>query len=112
MAVRPITDTIRHIRGGEFIDEASDALAELVRAVEATGKGGKVVLEISVKKMSRDANGVSGKVKLSKPFEAPESTLMFPTPEGNLLTEHPLQQKLPLVQVAASQPILKQIGDN
>ena len=111
MAVRPITDTIRHIRGGEFIDEASDALAELVRAVEATGKGGKVTLEISVKKMSRDANGVSGTVKLRKPFEAPESTLMFPTPEGNLLTEHPHQQKLPLAQVSTVQPALKQSGE-
>ena len=30
MSTRPITDTMRHIGGGVFIDTASDKLAELV----------------------------------------------------------------------------------
>ena len=30
--IRPITDTLRHIGGGVFIDTASDKLAELIRA--------------------------------------------------------------------------------
>ena len=40
MSVRPITDTLRHIGGGVFIDTASDKLAELVAAVDSTGKAG------------------------------------------------------------------------
>lgn len=112
MAVRPITDTMRHIRGGEFLEEATNALGELVRAVDATGKAGKVTLEISVKKISRDANGVSGKVILRKPAEAAEETLMFTTPEGNLLTEHPQQQKMPFAQVVPVTQPLKQAGEN
>ena len=32
MSARPITDTLRHIGGGVFIDTASDKLAELVAA--------------------------------------------------------------------------------
>ena len=32
MSVRPITDTLRHIGGGVFIDTASDKLAEQVAA--------------------------------------------------------------------------------
>ena len=33
MSVRPITDTLRQIAGGEFIDKSSDMMAELVKAV-------------------------------------------------------------------------------
>ena len=35
--IRPITDTLRHIGGGVFIDTASDKMAELVSAVDASG---------------------------------------------------------------------------
>ena len=111
MAVRPITDTLRYLQGGSFIDMASEQLAELVSAVDATGKGGKITLEISVRKMSKGACGVRGKIKLSKPMEAPDDTLMFPTPEGNLLTQDPRQQSLELKEVpAASAQPLKQVG--
>lgn len=111
--IRPITDTLRYLQGGTFIDSASEQLAELVSAVDATGKSGKITLEISVKKMSKGACGVIGKIRLSKPAEAPDATLMFPSPEGNLLTEDPRQQKLELKQVpvAAPEP-LKQTGAN
>lgn len=108
---RPIADSLRHLQGGTFLDEASDQLAELVSAVDATGKAGKITLEISVKKMSKGAMGVIGKIKLSKPIEAPDATLMFATPEGALLTEDPRQQKLELKTVAAQTPAeLKQVG--
>ena len=48
MSARPITYTIRHIGGGTFIDNASDMLAELVGAVDNSGKTGKITLEISL----------------------------------------------------------------
>ena len=50
---RPITDTLRHIGGGVFIDTASDKLAELVAAVDSSGKAGKIDLTITVKKATR-----------------------------------------------------------
>jgi hypothetical protein len=60
---RPITDTLRHIGGGVFIDTASDKLTELVNAVDETGKPGKLLLEVSVKKASRGgAMHITGKV--------------------------------------------------
>ena len=43
MSTRPITDTLRHIGGGVFIDTASDKLAELVAAVDQSGKAGRIV---------------------------------------------------------------------
>lgn len=63
--IRPITDTLRHIGGGVFIDLASDKLSELVAAVDSSGKSGKIDLTITVKKATRGgAMHISGKVKL------------------------------------------------
>ena len=67
MSTRPITDTLRHIGGGVFIDTASDKLAELVAAVDQSGKAGRIDLSISVKKATRGgAMHITGKVKLTK----------------------------------------------
>jgi len=56
---RPITDTLRHIGGGVFVDTASAKLQEIVRqelvsAVDETGKSGRIDLAITVKKATRD----------------------------------------------------------
>jgi hypothetical protein len=101
MGYRPITDTLRHLRGGQLIDECSEALAGVVQAVDATGKSGKLTIELTIKKISRSgALDIVDKVTARAPEDQPLSTLMFPTPEGNLLTEDPRQQKLELRPVA------------
>jgi hypothetical protein len=103
MSARPITDTLRHIGGGVFIDTASDKLAELVAAVDASGKSGRIDLSISVKKATRGgAMILSGKVKLTKPAEEPMEAMLFATPEGNLVADDPYQQKLELKSVASA----------
>lgn len=100
MATRPITDTLRHIGGGVFIDTASDKLAELVAAVDNSGKAGKLTLDVTVKKATRGgAMIVTGKVRLTKPAEEPMETMLFATPEGNLVVDDPHQQKLDLKTV-------------
>lgn len=94
---RPITDTLRHIGGGVFIDTASDKLAELVSAVDASGKSGKITLDITVKKATRGgAMHITGKVRMTKPADEPMEAMLFATPEGNLVAEDPHQQKLEL----------------
>lgn len=52
MSARPITDTLRHIGGGVFIDVASDKLAELVAAVDTSGKSGKIDLTKTFRRSS------------------------------------------------------------
>lgn len=102
MSVRPITDTLRHIGGGAFMDEASDKLAELVNAVDTSGKGGTLTLTISVKKATRaGAMHLGGKVAVKKPGDEPMEALLFATPEGNLISEDPRQAKLDLKRVDA-----------
>jgi hypothetical protein len=103
MSTRPITDTLRHIGGGVFIDIASDKLAELVAAVDASGKSGRIDLSISVKKAPRGgAMILTGKVKVTKPADEPMEAMLFATPEGNLVADDPHQQKLDLKSVPAA----------
>lgn len=98
--IRPITDTLRHIGDGVFVDSASDKLAELVTAVCSTGKAGRLDLAITVKQAARGgAMLISGKVKLTKPAEAPLETMLFATPDGNLVHDNPHQQTLDLRSV-------------
>lgn len=103
MSIRPITDTLRHIGGGVFIDIASDKLAELVGAVDQSGKSGKIMLAITVKKATRGgAMVITGKVTMTKPAEEPMEAMLFATPEGNLVADDPHQQKLDLKTVSSS----------
>jgi len=100
MTIRPITDTLRHIGGGVFIDTASDKMNELVSAVDASGKAGKLTLEVLVKKATRGgAMHITGKVTLKKPAEEPFEVMLFATPEGNLIADDPRQSKLDLKRV-------------
>lgn len=107
---KPIFDSLRHISGGTFLDDASDALAELVQAVDSTRKAGKLTLEITLRQATAGAMAISGKIKLSAPKEPATEALMFPTPEGNLLPEDPRQQKLVLKSVEPQAQELKTIG--
>lgn len=100
MSTRPITDTLRHIGGGVFIDQASEKLAELVNAVDASGKAGVLTITIAVKKATRGgAMHIGGKIALKKPAEDPMEAMLFATPEGNLIADDPRQQKLDLKRV-------------
>lgn len=100
MAIKPITDTLQHVRGGMLIIEASEQLAEVVRAVETTGKAGEITIKLQVKKLSRSgALEIIDKLTSKVPQEAPLTTMLYPTPEGNLITQDPRQQQLDLKSV-------------
>lgn len=113
MSVRPITDTLRSLGHGVFIDEASEALNQLVNAVESTGRAGKLTLVLSLKKATRNglALVVQDEIKLQLPKQPARETMLFATPEGNLLTEDPRQQSLELRSVTETPPELKVVPD-
>lgn len=93
---RSIVDTLRHLNGGIFIDEASDALADVVKAVDLTGKTGSVTIKIDIRRATAGAMAVRGTYSVKRPSEPAIEALLFHTPEGNLLTEDPSQKKLDL----------------
>lgn len=102
MSVRPITDTLRLLQGGMFLEECSEKLAEAVIAVDETGKAGKLTITLDLKK-SGGALAISAKVTNKTPEAKPDEDLLWPTLEGNLSLENPNQRKLDL-QVAPARP--------
>lgn len=109
---RSIVDTLRHLNGGVFIDEASDALADVVKAVDSTGKTGSVTIKIDIRRATAGAMAVRGTFSVKCPAEPPVEALLFPTPEGNLLTEDPSQKKLDLRPVDAPALEIKPLAAN
>ena len=103
----PITDTLRRLAGGTLVDEADEKLAALVQGVQATGKPGSITIKLSLKQVGGGAMSASGKITAAIPADVPPITLLFPTPEGALLTEDPKQKKLDLRQVEADPRELK-----
>lgn len=98
---RPITDTLRSLRGGVLVDEASDALAELVNAVMETGKAGRLTIELSLTKASRGSGAlvIRDKIVVKRPADDVFETILYATPEGSLVTQDPRQATLELKQV-------------
>ena len=105
--IRPISDVLRHLGAGCLMDEASEKMSDLVKAVDQTGKAGKITITIKLRKATAGALAVTGDVTVKKPAEQPMESLMFATPEGNLLTEDPRQNKLDLKPVAVDKPALQ-----
>lgn len=100
MAIRPITDTLRVLHGGLFLDECSEKLAGIVRSVDDTGKAGRLTITLDVKKVS-GAVSVSAKVTDKVPEKPADADLFYPTVEGNLSVDNPNQRKLDLRPVEA-----------
>lgn len=108
MAVRPITDTLRLLQGGEFLDECSTKLAEAVRSVDETGKSGKLTITLDLKK-SGGAIAIEAKVTNKVPEAKADADLMWPTVEGNLSLENPNQRKLDLQPVQTPQRVVRNV---
>ncbi len=103
MAQIPFQKTIQHIRGGMLCDEATEQLQAVVKAVEETGKPGELTIKLIIKRLGRSgALDISDKVTSKVPKDQPITTMMFVSPEGNLITEDPRQNKLDLKTVTVT----------
>lgn len=102
MSARPFTDTLRELRQGICLAELSEHMQTLVQQVQATNKGGRLILTIDVKPAER-INGavvITDDVKVKLPEIKSDGTLMWPTPEGNLERNNPRQKDLPGITLA------------
>ena len=96
---RPITDTLRLLDEGAFLDRCSDMLAKLVCGVEETGKTGKLQICLTLKRSAKGALLITPDVTTKVPEPKLEPTMLWATPEGSLTQDNPKQQKLDLRQV-------------
>lgn len=94
--MQPITDILRQIRKGKVVDQASRLMAELVRAVDETGKKGTLTIELEVKpdKDGGSMKVIAAKIKVKKPLEDLPDAIFFSDEEGDLHREEPRQGKL------------------
>lgn len=104
---KPINENIRDVRveneQGDLIpllDHAGAKLSELIAAVVSTNKAGSLTLKIDIKPSTAGALAVKADVKITKPKGLPPESLLWATPENNLLSEDPRQSKLELKPVA------------
>lgn len=109
---QPFSQWLFAQRNGATHSELTDGLAELAAAVMETGKGGKLVLEISIGPASKSGGHqmlVSDRVVVKAPQpKRTESFFFFDERNGSLTRNDPLQPSLPLQEVPAPTTHLKE----
>ena len=105
---KPLNENLKQVRveteDGELLpimDLAGLKFSELINAITAHNKAGKLRLSIDIKPSTAGTRAVKAEVSITKPKGMPAESLLWPTPEGNLLAEDPRQMKLEMKPVAA-----------
>jgi len=83
-----------------IMDVAGAKFSELINAVTSREKAGTLTLKIAVKPSTAGALAVKAEVAINKPKGLPPESLLWATPDGNLMTEDPRQLKLEMRPVA------------
>ena len=104
---KPLNENIRDVRieteNGDLIpvlDHAGAEFARVISAVVSTNKAGSLTLKIDAKPSTAGALAIKATITTRTPKGLPPESLMWPTPDGNLLSEDPRQTKLDLKAVA------------
>lgn len=106
-----ILKTFSELRRGGALTDLDGALAEVVKAVVATGKTGKVTLTLDIKQLGRGgALTVTDTISTKVPKLPVPDTVFFATDDGELVKEDPKQPKLPLREVEAKKEELRDVA--
>jgi hypothetical protein len=97
--MRPFSDIVRELAGGEVLEEATAGLTEAVAAVMRSRKAGKVTLELAISPNGENTVKLKGKVKVSAPDPVRGETIFYATQDGSLVRDNPAQERLPLRDV-------------
>ncbi len=97
MSGKLITQVIGEIRGGVFVNAASEELSALVQRIQETGKKGSITIQLSIEphgKENREMH-VTPKVTVKKPA-APDTTEagIFYAQRGDLVRDDPDQRTM------------------
>lgn len=96
--MRLITDIIRDVRKGRVVEEASNALADVVKAIDETGKEGSVTITLKIKpsKHGGPEKTITAEVKSKKPIADIAPAVFFSDEEGDLHRYDPRQEEMAL----------------
>lgn len=102
--MRLITDVLRDIRKGRPVEEATMALADVVRAVDETGKEGSVTITLKVKpaKHGGPEKTLIAEVKAKKPIAEIAPAVFFSDEEGDLHRVDPRQEEMQMGEAGAT----------
>ena len=105
--MRLITDILREIRKGRPVEEATLALADIVRAVDETGKAGSVTITLTVKpaKHGGPEKTLVCEVKAKKPIAEIAPAVFFSDADGDLHRVDPRQEEMELKEVGVGAPV-------
>ncbi len=94
--MRLITDILRDIRKGRPVEEATQALADVVRAVDETGKKGSVTITLDVvpSKHGGPEKMLVCKIKTTKPIADIAPAIFFSDEQGDLHRVDPNQDEM------------------
>lgn len=94
--MKPITDVLREIRRGRAVDHATDLLAEVVRAVDLTGKAGSLTITLKIKpeKGGGSQKTISAEVKAKRPELDVPDAVFFSDDSGDLHRADPKQNEM------------------
>lgn len=89
-----LSATLASIRYGSLSDEFESKLRELVLAATETGKKGSLTLAITIVPRKDGQVEVVDDLKAKLPEHDKGATILFATPEGNLMRQDPRQLEL------------------
>jgi hypothetical protein len=104
--------TLREVRAGMAMSELSEGLANLVQAVRASGKGGKLVLELKIKPASKGETVcvfIEDEITVKAPKPEKASSIFFTTEDNLLQRQDPRQMVMELREVPAPKQELKEV---
>ena len=90
-----IISTLSEQRKGKMANEASDALARVVKACRDTGKKGSLTIKLSIRPTSSEMM-VSDEITEKTPKPDAAASVFYDDQEGNLSRTDPNQEELPL----------------
>lgn len=92
------TQTLAEIRGGTIVDALTREFAALVREVNATGKGGKITLDLTIKpdQADPDMKEIEADIKVKMPRRKLPKALFFSDENGDLHRDNPRQKEMDL----------------
>ena len=96
--MRLFTQVLRDIRRGRPVEEATNALADVVRAVDETGKEGSVTITLKIKpsKHGGPEKTLVAEVKAKKPVADIAPAVFFSDDDGDLHRVDPAQEEMRL----------------
>ncbi len=94
IGIRPFGEVLLDLAGGDLEKKLTAELADVVRAVEETGKNGNLTIKLIV---ARDAKvlRITCESKTTIPKESVEATAFFTDERGGLHKDNPRQSTIP-----------------